>query len=249
MLSKTICYLILLAIVLYLAIRLFKGLRESSIGLKRIKDKLPAEPSIKVGKKGLIKSIKAQSGSAMVAIGRKKLLQFNKNDILLWSKNYDERYKGSDDEATEIKLKKLLENQRYLNKPDFIELCNWKSRRPKKYFESNDAELIRFTTKYSFSINNDETRIKELMKLKGVSWPVASAILHFAFPDKYSILDFRAIWSLGWEKPTAYNFLYWESYCNKILEISTKVDLPIRTIDKALWEYSKQNQPSKCKKG
>lgn len=71
---------------------------------------------------------------------------------------------------------------------------------------------------------------------------VASAILHFAFPNKYPILDTRVLWSLGWEQPKYYTFDFWQKYCNEIKGISEKVGENIRTIDKALWEYSKENQ-------
>lgn len=33
------------------------------------------------------------------------------------------------------------------------------------------------------------------------TWGVASVILHFAYPDDYMILDFRAVWSLGIRQP------------------------------------------------
>jgi len=55
-------------------------------------------------------------------------------------------------------------------------------------------------------------------------------------------MDFRAIWSLGWQQPKYYTFDFWQNYCKKIKEISKKVGENIRTIDKALWKYSKQNQ-------
>jgi hypothetical protein len=119
----------------------------------------------------------------------------------------------------------------------------WKSHRPKKHYESNDAGLIKETTELSFATEGEEERILKLIELKGVSWPVASAILHFAFPNKYPILDFRALWSLGWEKPSAYSFKFWQKYCHEISQIAQQVNLSIRTVDKALWAYSKEKQP------
>ncbi|MDP3182751.1 MAG: hypothetical protein Q8M54_08025 [Desulfobaccales bacterium] len=175
------------------------------------------------------------------------MLKITKEDILEWSKKYDSRYRGTNDEITEIKLKQLLEKQRYLNKPEFIELCKWKTPRPRKHYERNDEKLVRENTRDSFSTNDEKKRIKLLDDLKGVSLPIASAILHFAFLNRYPILDFRAIWSLGWGKPKI-SYRFWQSYCNRISEISRQVNLPIRIIDKALWEYSKQKQPTPCKR-
>lgn len=39
-------------------------------------------------------------------------------------------------------------------------------------------------------------RIEVLTVVCGVSWPVASTILHYCVSDDYPILDFRALWSL-----------------------------------------------------
>jgi len=182
---------------------------------------------------------------------RKKLsnpkLNINRKNIIAWSRKYDDRFKGTDAERMETRLKNVLQNQSYLDKPDFIELCMWKSPRPKKHYENNHPDLVKKITEISFGTKNEDERIKVLMELKGVSWPVASAILHFAFPDKYPILDFRVIWSLGWKDQTSYDIGYWKKYRRTILDIAKQVNLPIRIVDKALWEYSKQNQPARKK--
>jgi hypothetical protein len=60
------------------------------------------------------------------------MLQISKENILEWSEKYDDRHKGSKDQRTEVRLKQVLEKQRYLEGPDFVELCLWKSQRQKK---------------------------------------------------------------------------------------------------------------------
>ena len=150
--------------------------------------------------------------------------------------------KGSFDEYGEKELKEWFKNNRYLDKEKFIRLGRWKSRRPVKHYKNNSDDLVKEITKFSLATINEEARIKILFILNGVSWPVASVILHFAFPDKYPIMDFRVIQSLGWEQPKSYSFDFWQKYCNKIIELSNKLDIPIRTIDKALWQYSRENQ-------
>jgi len=55
-------------------------------------------------------------------------------------------------------------------------------------------------------------------------------------------LDFRALWSLGIEQPKSYNINFWLHYCEKVREIAKSVQEDIRTVDKALWRYSKENQ-------
>jgi hypothetical protein len=120
----------------------------------------------------------------------------------------------------------------------------WKSKRPRRHYESdeNDGLTVKEITKFSFKTRSEKARIESLLALKGVSWPVASAILHFAFPEKYPIMDFRVIWSLGWKQPSSYDFSFWQRYCIKIHKLSRKYNLPIRIVEKSLWKYSKEHQ-------
>jgi hypothetical protein len=111
--------------------------------------------------------------------------------------------------------------------------------------KDNNDKTVREITSFSFKTKSEKARIESLRILNGVSYPVASAILHFAFPNKYPIMDFRVIWSLGWEQPSTYDFDFWQRYCEKIRGIATILNLPIRTVEKALWTYSKEHQNPK----
>jgi len=113
-----------------------------------------------------------------------------------------------------------------------------------KHYESeeNDDLIVKEVTQFSFNARSEIAKIKSLLILKGISWPSASVILHFAFPTKYPIMDFRVVWSLGWQQPSSYDFGFWSRYCNRIGEISRKHNLPIRTVEKAMWKYSKEHQ-------
>lgn len=100
--------------------------------------------------------------------------------------------------------------------------------------------MIEEITRVGLATKCEEARIAILMCLKGVSFPVASTILHFADPDKYAIMDFRAISSLGWDKPKKYTFEFWDRYYKEMQSIAEKFAVPIRMVDKALWQYSKE---------
>lgn len=152
---------------------------------------------------------------------------------------YDEKVEGKADQRHEQELKEWFKHHRYLDKDNFVKLGRWKSKRPTKHYQSNRNELIKEITKLSLAAKDEEVQIKLLLVLKGVSWPVASVILHFAFPDKYPIMDFRVIESLGWNKPKSYNFEFWQKYCARIKEIADELVFDIRTVEKALWKYSK----------
>jgi len=173
------------------------------------------------------------------------MMNINRENILKYEAAYNKRYKAHD-KKTETEMKRLLKKQRYLRQKELVKIGMWKSRRPKRHYESkeNDYLVVEEITKFSFNTKSEKARIKSLLELKGVSWPVASAILHFAFPTKYPIMDFRVIWSLGWKQPSSYNFNFWQKYCKKINALSKKCKLPIRTVEKSLWEYSKEQQRS-----
>ena len=174
------------------------------------------------------------------------MMKINKKNILVYEERYDTDYKPKN-RVVEEEMKRLLKKQRYLRREDLIRIGNWKSERAKRHYENeeNDDLTVREITHFSFNAKSEKARIKSLLTLKGVGWPVASAILHFAFPSKYPIWDFRVLKSLDWPKP--YNFDLWEKYCDEINKISKKYKLPIRTVEKALWKYSKENQKSKNK--
>lgn len=175
-------------------------------------------------------------------------MKFSRKFFLQYSQKYDEKYKGTADERVEKELKKWLLKHRYLTREKFIKLGLWKSKRPQRHYKSsrNTDKFVKKATSFALKTDDERERIESLMGakggLKGVSWPVASVILHFAFPERYSIMDYRVIWSLGWNQPRSYNFAFWQRYVRKLKALAKEFNLPLRTVEKALWFYSKENQ-------
>jgi hypothetical protein len=81
-----------------------------------------------------------------------------------------------------------------------------------------------------------------LRRLHGVEWPTASTLLHFCDVRLYPILDYRALWSLGYSHPPHYKMAFWLSYVAYVRELARRSGQPIRTVDRALWQYSKARQ-------
>lgn len=170
------------------------------------------------------------------------MIEINETNIVKYSKIYDERNRDTENELIEKEVSDWLKTNRFLDKEQFVKIGLWKSRRPKKIYESNDEETVREITQFSFSTKSEKARIECLFVLNGILYPAASAILHFSFPDRYPIIDLRALWAIGWAPPVNYNFEFWQKYCEKINAISRGVSYNIRTVDKALWQYSKIHQ-------
>ncbi len=174
--------------------------------------------------------------------------EMKKEEILKYAQKYEEHFRQTKDEMTEKELKEWLKAHKFLDREHFIKLGLWKSTRPRRWYEKNTNEEIIRITRACFAKNDERGRIEDLLKLYGVGYPVASVILHFVFPDEYSILDFRAIWSLRhWlgysiKQPANYDFDFWIEYTGLLRELAKRYTLTIRAIDKALWEFSKEHQ-------
>jgi hypothetical protein len=130
----------------------------------------------------------------------------------------------------------------YINKADFLKLCEWKTPRSKPLCRQDSEELVREITGIALKTKNEKLKIEILTLLEGVSWPTASTLLHFVSNFNYPILDFRALWSLGYEDPPIYNFDFWNDYTNYCRKVSEENNVSLRVFDKALWQYSAENQ-------
>lgn len=167
-------------------------------------------------------------------------MKITKENILKYTQKYDKNYKQKS-KKTEDRMKSLLKNQRYLTRKNLITIGDWKAPRARRHYSNNRNHKVRKISKFSFSTRDEKARIESLDSLRGVGYPMASTILHFAFPYRYPIMDFRVIRSLGLKQPSTYKFDFWKGYCKKIQAISKKYSLPIRTVDKALWKYDELN--------
>jgi hypothetical protein len=76
--------------------------------------------------------------------------------------------------------------------------------------------------------------------LRGVEWATASVLLHVAYPERYPILDQRALHELGVAPRASYTFPFWEAYVAVWLELAERAGVDGRTLDQALWQWSKE---------
>jgi hypothetical protein len=123
------------------------------------------------------------------------------------------------------------------------EIIQWKSPRSVHWVPSDQEPYICEITRFALSAHSERARIEALTLLDGVSWPTASVILHFCHADPYPILDFRALWSVQTDLPPSYNFEFWERYMKFCRGEAENLGMSMRVFDRALWQYSKINQP------
>jgi len=77
----------------------------------------------------------------------------------------------------------------------------FKTPRSKPPCESNEADIIADASALALTTKSERLKLQVWTLLAGVKWPTASVFLHFAFPQSYPILDFRALWSLETDVP------------------------------------------------
>ncbi len=130
----------------------------------------------------------------------------------------------------------------YLKKADLVALARWKTPRSRKRVAQNSEGFVNAVTATSLATPDERLRIEVLTLLAGVDWPTASVVLHFCHDDPYPVLDYRAVWSLGVEKAPSYGFAFWWAYTLACRRLAARARCPMRTVDRALWQYAKERQ-------
>ena len=165
-------------------------------------------------------------------------LRFDESEI----ESIASRYEYPREEEDLIKLRKEILSTGNLDKEQLQMVAKWKSPRSAGHVNKNSNGYVEEVTSFAFSAKDERSRIEVLTILDGVSWPTASVLLHLFHADNYPILDFRAIWSARSGVPKQYDYLFWKSYVAFCREIAEKNNISMRILDRAMWQYSKENQ-------
>ena len=125
-------------------------------------------------------------------------------------------------------------------------IVHWKSPRIVPLFDKNSAEAVKAALDVAVSHTTEAEAMAALIKLRGVGIPVASAILTAIYPDRYTVIDFRALEALGYSDVTFY--VAYLDFCRNLAEqniVRAQTDRPAPTklgaLDRALWQWSKEN--------
>jgi hypothetical protein len=154
-----------------------------------------------------------------------------------------ERYAYEDDAAAGAAGERAARSGAY-SYEDFLTVVRWKSARAVPRAERNAPDAVEHATRAAFASTDEVTRVTHLLTLDGVGVPVASALLHFAFPERYPILDFRALHTLGDPKRrTQYSPALWADYVQRCQDLAREAGVSIRDLDKALWQDSREAGP------
>ena len=179
-------------------------------------------------------------------------LRFPESEICQWAEKYKTEIAKKDDlhrlETELIALKPKVQKYGCLDQEELFRVARWKSPRRAGDVCKNNPNYVKEITSWAFTATNERSRIAVLTLLDGIRERTASAILHLFHKDPYPILDFRALWSVGLEESDArkkanqFSFCFWRKYVCFCRDVACRNQVCMRTLDRALWQYSKCNQ-------
>jgi hypothetical protein len=147
---------------------------------------------------------------------------------------------GPDDDARLLAIGAAARARGHYTRSEFIDVCAWKTPRSRPRIAANTRRSITARTARALSAREEADRIAPLLELEGVGVPTASTLLYFAFPGDYPILDVRALESLGVRSRSTYTISFWLQYLDACRAMARANGVSIRTLDKALWQHSKE---------
>lgn len=156
-------------------------------------------------------------------------------------RTYADRYSyGREDQV--ISMVPTVRQRGFMTKPELITLGDWKSPRIRSKIASNDESVVEVVSRMSLEARDVKLAVHIPQALVGVGMPVASTFLHWFHEEPFPILDFRALWTLGIDMPNVYSLAFWESYVDVVRALASDWKTDMRTLDRALWQYSSENQ-------
>jgi hypothetical protein len=131
-----------------------------------------------------------------------------------------------------------------LSVEDFQALVEWKTnnRGFTRLDKNTDAEVLD-AIRLALDAKCPRSAIAVLIGLDGVGVPVASAIMTMLKPESHTVIDFRALETLGYkgDYSSISFYLRYLDYCTKL---ANKWGMSLRNLDRALWQWSKDKGAS-----
>jgi hypothetical protein len=171
-------------------------------------------------------------------------LRFDPKEIHALAALYVAELPQTDPKKTEeraIRIGEHAHEEGSLDREGFLAVCYWKTPRSKPRCERNSADVVVEATRIALSTSAEELRVGVLQCLDGVGLSTASAILHLCHRDRYPLLDFRALWSWGFDVEPSHTHELWMDYVHQCRRLAQEQGVDMRTLDRALWQYAKNH--------
>jgi len=142
------------------------------------------------------------------------------------------RYGAASDDASLLAGKRIASGD--YSREHLRIIVNWKSPRRAALIDDNTDGDIAVALQFAATLTTPEAMaIAVLTALHGVGIPMASAVLTAINPNRYTVLDYRALESLGitnWSETVSFYVAYLEA-CRAL---AARHETSLRNLDRAL---------------
>ena len=126
-------------------------------------------------------------------------------------------------------------------------IVRWKSERMVHYLIGNSNESIRSALAAAASPSaSTEVAVNALTVLRGIDISIASAILSAIYPERYAVLDYRALEALGHARHDVRFYMEYNDALKHLADcaiVKAQGHLPAPTalhaLERALWQWSR----------
>jgi hypothetical protein len=116
----------------------------------------------------------------------------------------------------------------------------WKTKgRGRSRLDKNSDGDVFDALRLAVSASTERAAISVLCGLQGVDIPIASAIMTAIRPAQFTVIDFRALEALSQPKVVV-SLPYYLRYLAACKAIASEVGCSLRTLDQALWQWSRE---------
>lgn len=157
----------------------------------------------------------------------------------------------------------LAKKKGWFSKNTLMEMWLWKNECSRfvnhiyPYCDDNTEQKAREISAEVFNTDNDEKRMRSLLKLTGIRIPTASTILMFLDPERYGVIDIH-VWrtlyhyKLVKAKPDGSNLSVdnWLRAISILRDLQSRLSkkylsITVRKIEKVIFEYGQMQARSK----
>jgi hypothetical protein len=162
-------------------------------------------------------------------------LQYDPAEIRILEAEYLETSK-EDDQEMEDAGKRIASGD--YRRENLEAICRWKSVRRIGLLSYNTDSEIELALKRAIGAADVKEAVDSLTPLDGVGVKMASAILTAIDPERYTVLDFRALEALGLDdSEDADLYVFYVEACRRMAE---NYGVTMRAFDRANWQWSKR---------
>jgi hypothetical protein len=162
-------------------------------------------------------------------------LQYDPADIPKLAAEYMSN-PGANDQVMEDAGRRIAAGD--FSRPNLEAICRWKSVRRIRLLDQNTDAEIEQALKQVIAAAEVREAVEALTPLAGVGVKMASAILTAISPERYTILDFRALEALNIKDIGSVDL--YVLYVKACRSMAKEYGVTMRDFDRANWQWSKR---------